>query len=449
MFPTAVIVLSAIIAHVVFNRLEPRGAAVIGILILGIPATLSIALRASFTSLLSSAAFTLSNYLLSLISSLCIYRLSPFHPLARFPGPVLFKLSRIPAWILARSGVQHHYYLALHQRFGPYVRTGPNHLHVSDASAIPVVLGSRAFTKGGRYSAIKRPGSQGSLLSMSDPHEHSQRRRIWDRALNATALKDYQDSLANRVAQLVTGLEQRVQDGPLDLSEWISMFSFDFMGDLAYGSGFNLLEQGEDVQDLIRIVSAGVRQQELAGAIPWIKPFYDMLPTSSNDLRFVQFAKEMVLKRKAQETPMDEDGSGTPPLVFPTLVQESSLALVAGSDTSGTCLANIFYYLLSNVAAYRTLQSEIDKAEMDSTNATLAGLPYLNAVINETLRLQSVVPNGVQRVLSSKSEGVIISGNYIPPSTTVQVSTYIVHRDPGNFSRIRTLSCPNAGWRIP
>lgn len=61
---------------------------------------------------------------------------------------------------------------------------------------------------------------------MSDPHQHSQRRRIWDRALNAAALKDYQDALANRVAQLVAGLEQRVQDGPLDLSQWISMFSY-------------------------------------------------------------------------------------------------------------------------------------------------------------------------------------------------------------------------------
>ena len=54
-----------------------------------------------------------------------------------------------------------------------------------------------------------------------------------------------------------------------------------------------------------------------------------------------------------------------------------------GSDTSGTCLSNMFFYLLSNLAAYRALQSEIDKAEMDSTldNAILAGLPYLNAVM--------------------------------------------------------------------
>ena len=127
MFPIAVIVLSAIIAHVIFSRVEPRGAAVIGILILGIPAMLSIALRASFVSLFSSVAFTFPNYLLALLTSVCIYRLSPFHPLARFPGPVLFRLSRIPAWIIARSGGQHRYYLALHQRYGPCVRTGTVH----------------------------------------------------------------------------------------------------------------------------------------------------------------------------------------------------------------------------------------------------------------------------------------------------------------------------------
>ncbi|THH07840.1 hypothetical protein EW146_g9188 [Bondarzewia mesenterica] len=448
------LIVAAIAVHGFFNRFEPRGATTILFLVFATPAVLSFLLYLS-----SLSAFSLSNFLISyavfwffLLFSLAFYRLSPFHPLAKYPGPVLFKLTRFAAWYLVRTGSQHRYYQALHNRYGLYIRTGPNHLHISDAAAISAVLGSREFTKGGRYNAIRRPGSQGSLLSLTDPHEHTQRRRIWDRALNAAALKGYQDALTNRVSQFVSSLEQRADEGSLDLSQWLSLFSFDFMGDLAYGGVFNLMEQGGDEKDFISIVSAGVQQQELAGAIPWIRPFYDLFPNSANDLRFIQFAKETVLKRQAKGTAvrdlfsylLDEDGAGRVHLLFPTLVQEASFALVAGSDTSGTTLANLFYYLLSDPPTYRRLQAEIDEAASDTSLdvVVLANLPYLNAVITETLRLQPVVPNGVQRVLSPQSEGIIISGKFIPPSTTVQVSTYIIHRDPAHFSPAPELFSP-------
>lgn len=81
-------------------------------------------------------------------------------------------------------------------------------------------------------------------------------------------------------------------------------------------------------------------------------------------------------------------------------------------------------------------------AESVINPAGLARLPFLNAVINESLRLQPLVASGVQRVLTSPN-GVVISGNFIPCGTTVQVSTYSVQRNPANFYPNPDKFCPD------
>ena len=114
---------------------------------------------------------------------------------------------------------------------------------------------------------------------------------------------------------------------------------------------------------------------------------------------------------------MDEDGAGGKALPFPVLAAEASFAIVAGkpsvsmysmfianfsymrsctgSDTSGVTLVNIFYYLLSNMKAYRRLQAEIDRAVSESAidPAALTTLPYLNAVMSVDSKSSPVLPS--------------------------------------------------------
>jgi cytochrome P450 len=84
---------------------------------------------------------------------------------------------------------------------------------------------------------------------------------------------------------------------------------------------------------------------------------------------------------------------------------DALLAMGAGSDTTSTALSNAIYYLISYPAVFTRLRAELDAvageegasydAPLDSDH--LAKLKYLQAVIDETLRLQPAVPNGVQR----------------------------------------------------
>ncbi|KAI1781948.1 hypothetical protein LXA43DRAFT_1069521 [Ganoderma leucocontextum] len=63
-------------------------------------------------------------YLTTLAGSIFAYRFSPFHPLARYPGPLIGKLSGFWMAYVSTGGRQQHYLKALHDRYGDVVRIG-------------------------------------------------------------------------------------------------------------------------------------------------------------------------------------------------------------------------------------------------------------------------------------------------------------------------------------
>ncbi len=67
---------------------------------------------------------SLVQFQLMLISSILFYRLSPWHPLAQYPGPLLCKASKIYWLIATRNGNQHKVLAKLHKKYGDIVRTG-------------------------------------------------------------------------------------------------------------------------------------------------------------------------------------------------------------------------------------------------------------------------------------------------------------------------------------
>jgi hypothetical protein len=85
-----------------------------------------------FSNVVLAAAFTYTVYLSTLVICTVAYRLSPFHPLAKYPGPVAAKVTKLWAFRLARTGMPHKCYTALHRKYGDVVRVGKRaapHLH--------------------------------------------------------------------------------------------------------------------------------------------------------------------------------------------------------------------------------------------------------------------------------------------------------------------------------
>lgn len=63
-------------------------------------------------------------YFGAVIFATSLWRISPFHPLTRFPGPLLNKITSLHLAYMAYSGRRHLIMERLHQRYGKFVRTG-------------------------------------------------------------------------------------------------------------------------------------------------------------------------------------------------------------------------------------------------------------------------------------------------------------------------------------
>jgi hypothetical protein len=111
-------------SHLLFRRFEPRSALSRVALLIVIPALLSTPISYSVRSPYVAFPLAFASYWSCLVFFTIAYRLSPFHPLAKYPGPVLAKSSKWWGAYFSATGDQHRCLKRLHDRYGDVVRIG-------------------------------------------------------------------------------------------------------------------------------------------------------------------------------------------------------------------------------------------------------------------------------------------------------------------------------------
>jgi hypothetical protein len=116
--------------HFFFHKYEPSGANVPFLLLFVQPiALLLVVVGGPLTC--ARLLWSYGVFLGSLGLSIAVYRLSPFHPLAQYPGPVIGKVTKLWGVWKAAHGYKYLYHKKLHDRYGTYVRTGQYRLWLS------------------------------------------------------------------------------------------------------------------------------------------------------------------------------------------------------------------------------------------------------------------------------------------------------------------------------
>jgi hypothetical protein len=158
------------LAHAVFKRTETHDPKYIVLLLLVVPALLVNVLVNHSSTVLSAFLTTFTVYWATLSASIVVYRLSPWHPLAKYPGPLICKVTKFWFAFLSLRGKQHIYYDELHAKYGDVVRVGtlkvamptristwlicnrryvgPNELSILDSAAITPLMGPSGLAKG-------------------------------------------------------------------------------------------------------------------------------------------------------------------------------------------------------------------------------------------------------------------------------------------------------------
>ncbi|KAM3435688.1 hypothetical protein MY4824_004704 [Beauveria thailandica] len=381
-----------------------------------------------------------------LITSMLVYR-ALFHVLCRYPGPFMARLSNFYLLFLSKGLQLHRELQQLHERYGDIVRLGPSTLSVTKLEAVQAIYGPKSKCRKGPWYEHSKPLS--TLHTIRDPVAHAQQRRTWERGLSSAGIRNYRDCIAQTTQRLVERIEAS-HGQVFDAAQWFKFFSFEVMGWMAFGQSFDVLATGKSTY-FMDLLDDSANLLGTVAHLPWLFLLAKMIPVLNAPL--VIFRKWLHDQLEAQM----EKPAGSVCSVFSSILQhfpcsaeltakqrrllegDMFLIIVAGSETVAVTLQNLFYELSMNPDAQRKLQQEIDAdlADLDECDecdpARLAKLGYLQACIDETLRLRPPVASGMQRM--TPPEGLQVGDALLPGNMLVQIPAIVMHRNKEAFPR--------------
>ncbi|CUS12206.1 unnamed protein product [Tuber aestivum] len=407
-----------------------------------------------FLKLLFLSAFTqvLPLTLLALVASYVYSRYAS--PLKKVPGPALASFTRL--WLnvgLVARGNLHGGILDAHRKYGRVVRVGPNKVYFSDPALIPEIYGvGSKYRKSDLYMMADPEPGQGSTFSERSAEKHAAlRRRVGPAYSNSSVLQmeSYVDALVSAwisaLSTEFTATETSFKS--CDFACWAQFLTYDVISELAFGKAFGFIATRGDhkqyiasLQQALPIIVILSYFEELVKfmALGWVRKFatpiindktgYGNLTKAATELVRERWAKGGVGERRDMLQRFYEQG-----MTEKEAMVDSTLILLAGSDSTATAIRAAVMFICSNPRAYITLKSELAAKIVRTTPpsivsfSTARSLPYLSACIKETLRLFPPGAGAMERVVPAG--GAILSGYFIPENTIVCIHPWPVGRD--------------------
>lgn len=114
----------------------------------------------------------------------------------------------------------------------------------------------------------------------------------------------------------------------------------------------------------------------------------------------------------------------------------------AGADTVAISMRSAIYRLATNPAVLQKLREELDAMDSEEpiTYKETQKLPYLKAVVRESLRMYPSVPAPLYRIVPAG--GLMVEGRLIPSGTIVGISSLVQNRDTAIFGKDTDVFSP-------
>ncbi|KAK7178815.1 Isotrichodermin C-15 hydroxylase 6 [Paraphaeosphaeria sporulosa] len=332
---------------------------------------------------------------------------------------------------------------------GDVFRVSPNELSFASVTSWKAIYGpwpsgKSTFVKSPFYDMYGAGFNTGCIGSERNPRKHAQMKRTLLPGFSARALAEQETIVQSCVDNFIAQLGKNPEEG-MNMTEWFEMVAFDILGEMAFGESFHCVDKGEPHfwQQMISThlwaitVADNMRRYAL---VRWLGE--KLLPalTVGVQRKHTGYSRARVASRLASKTDRKDFLTNVIDKVHSNEVSEEELTahastfVIAGGETVATALAAITYHLCKAPAVLRTMQTTIRSSftSYEAINSvSCLQIPYLQAVINEGLRIYPPGAQGFPRV----SPGAEVDGKYIPAGTELYTSAWSVTHDPTNFNK--------------
>ncbi|KAI1141801.1 cytochrome P450 [Hypoxylon sp. FL0543] len=402
-----------------------------------------------------AASLALIFVVLFLLISTRLY--TNWRSLSKAPGPILAGCTDFWRAYQQYNGKLRHKLLELHSRHGPIVRYGVRSISISDPEAISVIYGSRdGFTIADSYKVVVgiKDGKEVPSLISSDDALHGAMRRSVANAFTAAAALDYEKAIDATIGEL---LEVMSRKNDLDLTSMLLWYSIDAAGRFSFSKPVGCLQAEEDVGGSIELIRERFKHWGRWSSLPQLERLVCRNPIT---IRRTQVASSIValavtkLKERASQ-PKNEAGntdllqkflesSRDHPQTLDTagIIGILMATISAAGDTTAAMTTIIIYSLLANPDSLKKLEDELSQADLPEIPefSQVNRLPYLNAVIKENMRLYSLAPWPMERLVPSG--GATIAGMFFPEGTSVGCFSQAVHQSVETFGEDASVYRP-------
>ncbi|KAI0114408.1 cytochrome P450 [Nemania sp. FL0031] len=386
---------------------------------------------------------------LGLVATLLFFSSTSKDPLSKVPGPWYARWTDLVAkyyWVTARKPAYIH---DLHLKYGPIVRVAPREVYISNSEAIQRVFKIKNEFPKSKWYLEFIPFVQ-SVFNTPDIALHRRFRRLLSSPLSESGLKVFLPQINHKVDLTIQRMGEECKTrGATDIYKWWLFMTTDIIGELSFGESFRMLESGKINQyatDLQNIGRLGSYRSVFPSLLKYSTHFGVPLPLLNQartfSIRMRKYATELLQNHRDL---VAKEGSEARPTVFSKLYKaegDESISIdevrdnaqgyiVAGSDTTSNTLSYSVWAICRHLDIKARLLKELEVLPDNFTYEDVRHLPYLDHVIDESLRRFSTVPSGMPREVPEG--GAELCGHHIPAGYTVTAQNYTLHRDPHAF----------------
>lgn len=238
----------------------------------------------------------------------------------------------------------------------------------------------------------------------------------------------------------------------MDLAKKVQYFTLDVISGVGLGKTFGMLKSDSDVNEYLSSTEEGIKINAFAigmgtswlAQAPVIGRF--ICPSAESPGGFGKMIRTC-FSYVDERTTMDTDKRSDMLASFirhgitgDQLRSEALEQIVAGSDTTAGAIRGMLLLIMTNPRVYHKLQREIDEAVREGivpakgegiiSLEQARKLPYLQAVIRESMRLRPSVASLFPRDVPAGGDTITINGEsvFIPGGVEIGYSAYGLHR---------------------